>query len=154
MIVGKIKDIEMYKGLSKNLDLAIDEIVKGNYKVNPVLGRNEVAGDDVFFSYQELEATKDYEEGLYETHKKYIDIQIPIEGIENYGVLLEDKELTPLDEFDYEKDFCLFKEKEISTIFTLTPEDFIIFFPGEPHMPCLKVGEKTPLRKVVYKIAK
>ena len=70
MIVGKIKDIEMYKGLSKNLDTAIDSIKRGDYK-NGTLGRNEVDGDKVFFNFQELESTKDFEEALFETHKKY-----------------------------------------------------------------------------------
>ena len=64
MIVGKIKDIEMYKGLSKNLDTAIDSIKRGDYK-NGTLGRNEIDGDKVFFNFQELESTKDFEEGKY-----------------------------------------------------------------------------------------
>lgn len=152
MIVGKIKDIDMYKGLSKNLDVAIESIKRGDYK-NGVLGRNEVAGDKVFFNFQELESTKDFEEALFETHKKYIDIQVIVEGIENYGVLLSDEDLEVAEPFNYEGDFGLFK-KYPETVFTLTPEDFIIFFTDEPHMPCLKVGEKKSLRKAVYKIAK
>ena len=152
MIVGKIKDIEMYKGLSKNLDTAIDSIKRGDYK-NGTLGRNEIDRDKVFFNFQELESTKDFEEALFETHKKYIDIQVIVEGVENYGVLLSDEGLEVAEPFNEEGDFGLFK-KYPETVFTLTPEDFIIFFTDEPHMPCLKVNEKKSLRKAVYKIAK
>lgn len=88
---------------------------------------------------------------LFETHQKYIDIQIVINGAENYGVLLSDKNLEVIDPFDVEKDFGTFK-KEPHTIFTITPEDFIIFFTNEPHMPGLKVKEKSFIKKVVYKI--
>ncbi len=162
MIVGKIKDIEMYKGLSKNLDTAIDSIKRGDYKngtlgrnevdgmykglsknldtaidsikrgdyKNGTLGRNEVDGDKVFFNFQELESTKDFEEALFETHKKYIDIQVIVEGVENYGVLLSDKGLEVAEPFNEEGDFGLFK-KYPETVFTLTPEDFIIFFTDE-----------------------
>ncbi|NME35482.1 MULTISPECIES: YhcH/YjgK/YiaL family protein [Fusobacterium] len=152
MIVGKLKDIGLYKGLSKNLDKAIDSILKEEYKKGNV-GKNEIDGEKVFFNVQEIEATKDVEEALFETHKKYIDIQIVIDGVENYGVLLSDEGLEVAEPFNYENDFGLFK-KSPETIFTLCPEDFIIFFTDEPHMPCLKVNEKKSIKKVVYKIEK
>lgn len=151
MIIGKIKNIGMYKGISKNLDIAIDNIIDGNYK-NKSVGKNEIDGNRVFFNIQEIN-TKDVEEAFFETHKKYIDIQIVIDGTENYGVLLSDKDLEIAEPFNCEKDFALFNKKP-ETIFTLTPEDFIIFFTDEPHMPGLKVNEKETIKKVVYKIKK
>lgn len=152
MIVGKLKNIGLYKGLSENLDKAIDSILKEEYKKRTV-GKNIIDGEKVFFNIQEIESTKDIEEALFETHKKYIDIQIVIDGIENYGVLLSDEGLEIAEPFNTENDFGLFK-KSPETIFTLSPEDFIIFFTDEPHMPCLKVNEKKSIKKVVYKILK
>ncbi|MCI6151792.1 MAG: YhcH/YjgK/YiaL family protein [Fusobacterium perfoetens] len=152
MIVGKLKNIGLYKGLSENLDKAIDSILKGEYKKGNI-GKNIVDGEKVFFNVQEIDSTKDIEEAYFETHKRYIDIQIVIDGVENYGVLLSDEGLEVAEPFNYENDFGLFK-KSPETIFTLSPEDFIIFFTDEPHMPCLKVNEKKSIKKVVYKIEK
>lgn len=149
MIAGKIKNIEMYKGISKNLDKAIDSIIKGEF-LKKELGKHEIDGDKVFFNVQEL-TTKSIEEAFFETHKKYIDIQIVTEGSENYGVLLSDENLKVHKPFDVEKDFGSFT-KEPETIFTLVPGDFIIFFTDEPHMPGLKVREKATIKKVVYKV--
>lgn len=151
MIVGKIKNIGTYKGISKKLDIAIDNIISGDYK-NKLVGKNEIDGNKVFFNIQEIN-TKDVEEAFFETHKKYIDIQIVIDGTENYGVLLSDEQLEVVKPFDKNNDLTLFNKKP-EIILTLTPEDFIIFFTDEPHMPGLKVGEKNSIKKVVYKIEK
>lgn len=149
MIAGKIKNINMCKGISKNLDKAIDSIIKGEF-LGKEPGKYKIDEENVFFNVQEL-TTKSIEESFFETHQKYIDIQIVINGAENYGVLLSDKNLEVIDPFDVEKDFGTFK-KEPHTIFTITPEDFIIFFTNEPHMPGLKIKEKSFIKKVVYKI--
>lgn len=41
MIYGEIKDLGLYKGISKNLDRAIDYILSGEYK-NGVVGKNVI----------------------------------------------------------------------------------------------------------------
>ena len=149
MITGKIKNIGMYKGISANLDKAIESILNEEY-LNKNIGKYEIESDQIFFSVQNL-ATKTMEEALFETHKKYIDIQIVIEGKENYGVLLSDENLEIHTPFYSGKDLTFFK-KDAETIFTLTPEDFIIFFTDEPHMPGLKADNINNVKKVVYKI--
>ena len=49
MIYGEIKDLGLYKGISKNLDRAIDYILLGEYK-NGVVGKNVIDGDNVYFN--------------------------------------------------------------------------------------------------------
>lgn len=119
MIVGKIKNINMYKGISKNLDKAIDSIAKREFLEKKV-GKYEIDGEKVFFNVQEF-TTKSIEEAFFETHKKYTDIQIVIDGTENYGVLLSDENLEILNLFDVEKDFGTFK-REPYTILTVTTQ--------------------------------
>lgn len=150
MIFGKIKEINTYKGLSKNMDRAIESILTGEYK-NGNVGKNVVDGDNVFFNFQDTK-TKDVSEGLYETHKKYIDIQVVVDGVENYGVLLSTEGLDETSAYDEAGDCALYTGKS-PEVMTLTSEDFAVFFPEEPHMPCLKVGEVAPLKKVIYKVA-
>ena len=54
MIFDKIKNIDLYRGLYPNLDIAIDYIKKGEYVDLPV-GKHEIVGKDVFVSVIELE---------------------------------------------------------------------------------------------------
>lgn len=80
MIYDMLTNVEKYRGISKNLDTAIDFLVKTDLSALP-LGRTEINGDNVFANVMEAQA-KPVEELNFEIHKKYMDIQIDIEGTE------------------------------------------------------------------------
>lgn len=149
MIYGELKDLNQYRGISKNLDKAIDYILTGYYK-NGVPGKNIVDGDNVYFNCPDHPMTKELEDGFFEGHKQYIDIHIVIEGEENLGfVPRSESKLTQ--EYDETGDYELF-DGEIKNLFHLTPERFVMFFPNEPHMALLKVGEVKQISKVIFKV--
>ena len=80
MIYDEIKNISRYRGISSNLDTAIDFLEKTDLKSLP-LGKTEILDDKVFANVMEVQA-KDEEELSFEIHKKYMDIQIDVEGTE------------------------------------------------------------------------
>ena len=80
MIYDEIKNIERYRGISKNLDTAIDFLEKTDLNSLP-LGKTEILGDKVFANVMEAQA-KAENELSFEIHKKYMDIQVDIEGTE------------------------------------------------------------------------
>ena len=80
MIYDKIKNIDLYKGLYPNLDIAIDYIKKGEY-VNLPLGKQDIVGKDVWVNVIEIEG-KDVATTPFEIHKKYLDIHVDITGNE------------------------------------------------------------------------
>lgn len=47
MIYGELRELKFYKGISKNLDKAIECIESGAYKTAPE-GKNIIDGDNVF----------------------------------------------------------------------------------------------------------
>lgn len=149
MIFDTLKNIKNYKGLSENLDKAIESIVKGEYLTAPA-GRKDVDGDEVYFNVQENVMLKNIADTCFETHSKYIDIQLIIEGEENFGYAAKET-LIPRNNYDSEKDFELL-DGEIETVFTMKGDRFILFFTGEPHMPCLKSEKSEMVKKTVYKI--
>lgn len=151
MIIGKLKEIEKYKGISKNLDLAIESIEKREY-LKGNLGRNEILNEEVFFVCDKV-STREEKNCLFETHKKYIDIQIPIDSEENYGVDLSVDEMELKEAYNEEKDYSFYLG-EIKNKIKLTPLDFILFLPGEPHIPLLMTDRKKEIKKVIYKIKK
>lgn len=149
MIYGEIKDLRQYKGISENLDKAIEYILSGDYKKGTV-GKNVIDGDKLYFNFPNCPKTKEIEDGFFESHKQYIDIHIVIEGEENLGfVPRPDATLTK--EYDAEGDYELL-DGDIKNIFHLTPERFIMFFPDEPHMALLKVDKVREIKKVIFKV--
>ena len=149
MIYGEIKDLNQYKGISENLDRAIEYILKGEYKKGTP-GKNVIDGNNLYFNYPSCAITKEIKDGFFEGHKKYIDIHIVISGEENLGYTPH-SEVTVKQEYDSEGD-CELYDGELKNVFHVTEDRFIMFFPGEPHMALLKVGEVKEITKVIFKV--
>nr|WP_241635061.1 YhcH/YjgK/YiaL family protein [Fusobacterium gastrosuis] len=149
MIYGEIKDIQIYKGLSKKLDRAIDFIFSGDYK-KAKIGKNEIDGNTIYFNCPEKPMTKDKNGLELEYHKKYIDIHIVLEGEESIGYA-PFNDCIETKKFDVENDYALMKG-EIKTEFYLNPEKFLVIFPYEPHIALLKVKETKEIKKVIFKV--
>ena len=148
MIFDKICNIKNYKGINKNLDIAIDSIARKEY-IKGISGKNLVQEEEVFFNVQNY-ITKNQEECFFETHKDYLDIQLVMFGEEKIGVT-EIEKLKLDKEYDKERDLETQKgDPEI--VFEMNENNFLILFPGEPHMPGIKNNENIEIKKIVYKI--
>ena len=148
MIYDEIKNISRYYGISSYLDAAIDFLKKTDLNDLP-LGKTEILGDKVFANVMEAQA-KDEEELSFEIHKKYMDIQIDIEGTEYILIGLDGfHEKEP---FSPEKDFgsCM---AETSARLKMGPGKFIVCMAREPHLPGAAVNEDRKLKKCVIKVA-
>ena len=74
MIVGKLVDLYRYKGISKNIDTAIDYIQNHDLLALPK-GKTIVDGDNVYIN-RDTYVARPMEECFYENHENYIDLQI------------------------------------------------------------------------------
>jgi biofilm protein TabA len=107
----------------------------------------ELAGRDLYLFGSEYQG-KTREQARIEAHRRYIDIQIPVEGIEEMGwVDIRDcgEVVTP---YNPDKD-VEFYVGPVSTWFAVAPGQFAIFFPEDVHQP--GVGQGT-LKKIVVKV--
>ena len=111
------------------------------------LGKVELDGERLFVSIVETQG-KTKETSKLETHNKYIDIQMPIEGIETMGWLAGKNCINEIAPYNPEKDITFFKEIP-STYVQLKPYEFIIFFPEDGHAPAIS-DEK--IKKAVVKV--
>ena len=85
-------------------------------------------------------------EAVLESHRKMIDIQIPLTGDETMGYSpLKELKPTPYDET---KDISFYKECSGSFV-TVKKGMFAIFFPQDAHAPGVT---PTALKKAVFKI--
>jgi len=148
MIYDTLNHISAYRGLSANMDRAIDAILATDFAALPS-ERFEVDGDNVFFFIQDP-VLRDPAEAQFEAHGRYADIQITIYGGEDMGYLPVDQ-VKKWEPFDEEKDIMFSDVEEKGLVLPLNMGTFMILFPQDAHMPCLKNACGSS-RKVVFKV--
>ena len=91
---------------------------------------------------------KEKSEAAIETHKKFIDIQFPLLGVERIGWKPGDQLLEESVPYNEEQDIAFYIDKP--TAYTKSyPGQFAIYFPEDGHAPGIGQGN---IRKVVIKI--
>ena len=120
--------------------------------VNTEVGEcDKIVLDESCFVLEQAYITKNKEDCLFESHKKYIDIQYMFEGdeimeVENISNLLVE---TPYKEdLDYAKYF----QCKNSSILKIKENEMAIFYPNDAHVPCIKIDENKKIIKAVFKI--
>ena len=149
MIFDTMKNINCYRGLSSNMDKAIELLLNTDFSALEA-GRYEVDGDNVFFMIQEPQL-KEEENALYEVHRKYADIQLALTDGEVILALPIDQ-VEDWQTFDEDKDIGFSANSEPGIPLDMKPGCFGIFFPQDAHMPCLRGGDEKKCRKVVVKV--
>ena len=104
-------------------------------------------GNDVSISIMNL-TCKPKSEAVIETHDKYIDIQLPLFGVEKIGWKSRREVQEESIPYDEEKDITFYIDHP--TAYTkVYPGQFVIYFPSDGHAP--GIGQGT-IRKAVIKI--
>jgi YhcH/YjgK/YiaL family protein len=108
-------------------------------------------GAGVFVS-EECYPTKARVDGFFESHRKYIDVQIVFEGAE----LMEVADIGTMKtraEYDPARDLITYEDNPAAALLRVWPGQAAVFFPSDVHMPTLRVGEAAQVtRKCVIKI--
>lgn len=152
MIIGNINHLELVPFLPKKLKEAI-EYVKTNINSNTPVGRYDIDGNNSFVLVQEP-TTRDINSALPEFHNKYLDIQILLTGLEGMAVSKRPPHTEIVEDKLAEGDIAFNQTAEDETVFTLFPDDFVIFYPNEVHKPLCAINNKiTGIRKIVVKVA-
>jgi YhcH/YjgK/YiaL family protein len=147
MIIDNIKNINLYSFSNKGIIKAFDFISGADFnRLND--GRYDIDGDNVYALVSTYE-TKEREGCYAEAHRKYIDVQFVAKGKELLGYLPHLNQKVHK-EYDAEKDFMLFDEEP--SFIQFTENMFAILFPGDLHMPGIKCGESSQVKKVVVKV--
>ncbi len=149
MFFANISIAEKYDYLEDKFRAAY-EWLKETDIVSLPAGSYPVKGDIVVASVQDY-TTVPPDQGVFETHEKYFDIQYMVSGREQFGVCKRDglkvKEKIP------ENDVIFYEEPEFSGSVLLEEGDFIIVAPEDAHKPRCAAGKPAQVKKVVIKIA-
>lgn len=111
-------------------------------------GKYPIDGDHVFASVTE-NPTKSLDSTVWESHKKYIDIQYVIDGEERMGVHPVAKS-TVTNSYNEKRDVANYTAE--GHIYSATPGHFFIFFPADAHRPNITPGGNKVDKKITIKI--
>ena len=147
MIIDNLANAANYFNLHPLFEKAFDYFKQLDVQ-GAETGSAEIEGSLLKASIVETQLKPETDARL-ETHRKYIDIQIPLSGVESYGwrslATLGDSEAG----YDEAHDIEFFRERP-TTLVTLQPGEFVIFSPEDGHAPL--VGEGA-IRKIIFKVA-
>ncbi len=104
------------------------------------------------YAIEQVYYTKPRSEGFFESHKKYIDVQVVVEGVEAMEVS-DVSHLTISEPYLPEKDFIKYADTTATSSIRVGSGAVAIFFPTDGHMPTLQVDGRSQLvRKTVVKV--
>ena len=152
MIVDTLDRLDRYTGLNPRFALVVDFLRKNDLsQLQP--GIHPIDGDDVYVNIQNAPA-KTRQEARFETHRRMIDIQVPISASEEHG--WAPLEALPVSEYDEKVDMTFHDpvppatpDSVAQTYFTLCPGQFAIYFPTDGHAPAITT---KALRKAIFKV--
>lgn len=147
MILAKLTDAGRYSTLLPSLEAGFDFLRQPGL-AELANGRHEIDGERVFaIVAREMGRGKAY--SPLEYHRRYLDIQYVVRGVELIGWSpFEDCGHTR-DAFDLEKDLGFFLDRP-GCWCRVAAGSFAIFFPEDAHAPLAGMG---PIHKVVVKVA-
>ena len=140
MITDNIKNL-------KNYNIVSEKVIDFLMNLPSDAGHYEI--DDTAYANIDIYNTKQH--CKFEANKKYIDIQMLLEGSEELDYIPVDG-LKISEEYDEKRDVMFFEnpEKTPDTL-QLEPYKFALIYPHEAHRP--QMGNGQQVKKVVVKIA-
>lgn len=150
MIIDTVENLSSYTGLSRRLSEAFEWLKSTNL---PELddGELKIDGDDVRAIVQRY-VTVPEAGRRYEAHRRFIDIQCVVRGVERM-LVTPVASLAPDTPFDSDNDIVFFAPVPASAEIVVQDAMFAVFFPQDAHMPMLIAESPSQVLKVVLKVA-
>ena len=114
-------------------------------------GRYEVDGGRVYVAIEEP-GTKSPAERRFESHARYADLQVLLQGAERQDYCTHYPEGAPEEDWLAERDVAFWPPQPAVQTLVMAPMDYAVYYPRELHAPNLAVDRPSPTRKAVVKV--
>ncbi|HUX89079.1 MAG TPA: YhcH/YjgK/YiaL family protein [Gallionellaceae bacterium] len=147
MILDTLNNLERYAALHPLFPRVIAFIRSTNLSALTA-GIHPIIDKQLFVIVEEAQG-RSRDVAKLECHRRYIDIQLVLEGIDEMGwkPLVDCKQ--PVSDYNEERDIRFFND-ETDTWISTPADSFCIFFPDDAHAPLVSTGM---IRKLIFKIA-
>jgi biofilm protein TabA len=149
MIYDRFENMQLYCQPGSRLHRAL--VVARDVARAVADGRMDVDGDRLYASVATYE-TGLREERRFEAHRKYIDVQVLLEGEEVIDVSL-DQDLPVVEPYNETRDVMFLQPPKRFASLSMAPGRFAVFYPHDFHRPGCHPGERSRVRKIVMKVA-
>ena len=137
MILDSLENSSNYETFNPYFKKAFHFIKQTDWsKVEP--GKIVLDGDNCYINFMK-QAGKKVDAAKYESHEKYLDIQVPIDAAELIGVIPTCELKKPEAPYNEEKDITFYQDKG-GDLITVKPMHFMILYPCDGHQPCIGEG--------------
>ena len=146
MVSDRLANAHLYRALGPGIAQGL-QFLAGTDLANLASGRHELDGTRLYALVSDY-TPKPPAEGRWEAHRRYLDLQYVVSGVERMGV-------APIDRLaagDYDADRDMLWLEGLGDFLTFDAGQFMILWPGDAHMPGIDAGVPGPVRKVVVKI--
>ena len=147
MIFDRLADSDLYRKLGENFIAGFDFLRSAPLESMPD-GRHDIVGSDVYAMVQSYQS-KPLEQGKWEAHRHYADIQFIVRGVERIGYALL-SEMTVSEPYSRDKDCEFFIGQ--GEFVRMEQGRFAIFLPQDVHMPGIALEKPAAVKKVVVKV--
>lgn len=146
MVVDLLENLDKYASLHPLFPEAFKYIQSCNLQaLEP--GKFELKGKEIMVNVSQT-SPKAQAEAKLETHNEYIDIQIPLSGVETMGYTPAKRCTSVSVPYNAEKDITFF-EGASEVYVPVTPDMFVLFFPEDGHAPGITPGG---VKKIIIKV--
>ncbi len=152
MIFTNVNDKLQNESLAKDIQFCIDYAVKNRDKILTMENGSYDVGDNGIKMNVGKYFTKQEKDKFWESHRKYLDVQIMIDGSER--VAINDIRNMSEKSFDSERDLVILEGNKLFDV-VIENGDVLVFFPNDVHKPELDVLESNNSenkRKIVTKV--
>lgn len=151
MILDHLRFWKRYASLQPRIQAALDYL-QGSDFARLDDGRYHLDGESIVAIVSRYQ-TKALADAVWESHRRYIDVQYVAEGHERFGYVPLDRGGAITTPYNADRDVVFYEPAEDTL--RLTAGHFAIFYPEDIHAPGLATDLKTPsdVLKVVVKVA-
>ncbi|WP_069999531.1 YhcH/YjgK/YiaL family protein [Cellulosilyticum sp. I15G10I2] len=149
MIVDHISNLKKYNELGLWGEKII-EFIAYFQKAKLRDGRYDILGDNLFALVQSY-MTIPSDEGRWESHQEYVDLQYIVQGAEMMYWALTDT-LAVSEDHTPEKDILFYHKGPHKAALILERDMFALLLTHDAHMPCCETLHKQKVKKIVFKI--
>jgi len=146
MIIDTLDNLAKYEAINPLFKDVVDFLRKNDLTLMED-GKYPIKDKDLFVNIATAKG-KTPDAAVLETHRKMIDIQIPLDVPETYGYT----PLCNLPEATYnaEKDITKYGDLMAESFIDCQPGMFAIFFPQDGHAPCISMMPE--IKKAIFKV--
>jgi len=146
MIIDKLTNSSVYYNLGPGIRRALE--IACTLDADHENGKFIVDGQRLYYTVMEPTVREDCD-GLFESHRKYIDVQVILRGTDVVGYTHTDT-LTLKEDLGDDADALLYEGSD--SLISVPTGSFYIAYPQDAHKPNIVSSDKTPLKKAVFKV--